>query len=1550
MESSGGDKPTTTDATESVLGLDGEETLSERESVGARQGPGLPNGGGNEAPSSSSSAGSKRKWNNLGSNQMELNEPGMPSSSSGDSTWSIDNLDDRRQLSLSRNKNDHSEHSVTSAGVTVIRQPRGVLRLRKLAQNVSTESWSGAHNIPQANGVPRSTQHPSRNKKGESIALKGNRVGGDDPVSCLRTENGTCDHDTGTKSCSETEFSVEKQSHLSGEPPEAVHVDKDSSVRVKDDDGVNLEENAARMLCSLSDNRCVESPRKRMKSPDRSSKRPFRQYSNHFKNSYKKNKDVPGSARLLRKRDGKVPFRKRRPRRHFYEVSSHDVDPFCIVKERIRVFWPLDETWYFGLVKEYDPVTRLHHVRYDDKDEEWINLQNERIKLLFLPAEARNRSKCNNARSVFKMKDEQGDREDTDGSNTESSESGPISSWSARSSQEKSATPSNISKQDHAHSDVGILFDQKQCHGSDAEQDGLLPKDPIPGSSPANGGAEILKDRITPEDRRFRFVYSRRRFCRKKNGFLKISEQNSNSQRNASPAMVLAALACMQSSTETGASVTSVILLLSLPLKPVYKLIRELCCVWVSNALFLLQHGTLVALWPVVHLDILLADNALGFKHIHLETCLRSAVSLFCLLVGSFKRCSRQRTNKESTMPCTSIRFQISGANGRSQVVFMLFSSVGVEKSKWKHLQGRLQYQCSKRDLSKDCTNGAVKEALSSIDLFYKGFDVQEADFLPESKFSDIGPVICCLDEQCKFAQNVLDVTTAPSLLLCHHLKSLTESNSTNGSQHSISLALDGNQQQLVTEHASGTVRHVPPSVCSLNLGSSPDSPLDMASASCTDQTSSSSREFKTAESFVSPECNGDNTGDANVTRRKFRDQNGPYLGADKPCSYNLNVICSSQKSSERHLSINIPQDKVIDVPNDKPLNKDEKDKQPVSNLVQELNEDPIGRATPTAPRTTYHRNRFTSISRAFGDGSKLLPEDIMLTGFAGGSKKPRSQVSYSVSPRSEEFGIKHKGHFRKIQSHSSAKINDAKKLPDSSRSGHSSPESLTCVANVLVTVGDRGWREYDTQITMDSDGQSELRICVKLAEGTKYAHKVCQVLQPGATNRYTHAMMWKGGAEWCLEFPDRSQWLVFKQMHDECYSHNIRAASVRNIPIPGVHLVEVHDDNDVISFVRPEDYIGHIGTDVEIALDESRVVYDMDSDDEEWISNWRKFLVGGSITAHELAEDLFERVMDKLEKFAYSHNCNELSIDQMKELDIDNVPLDIIEVIHAYWQDKKQKKGMPLIRHFQSAMWKIYEQQLHEWESTVYRMQGSSNGYEEKKLPPKPALFAFCLKPRGLHVPYKGPKQRSHKKLMSTGCHSFSREHDGFYRQVSGRKFNEYIGDGRICESYDSGSLYSPTGYSPRFSTRTDSPRAFDASERSSTPRFFRTNSVKRTASVAFSDDHQPSPSFRHQKAKRGVSDHWNTVIHEWQNSKHLFPGASHVDIEELKLRDAASAAQHAAAMAKLKREKAHCLMHKADLALHKATVALMIADAIKSSSRDTSRDGRRDLRDEER
>ncbi|KAM3347673.1 hypothetical protein ACQJBY_021546 [Aegilops geniculata] len=1502
-------------APEPLLGLDGDdETLSERGSVGSGSGPSTPDArGGKEASSSTPSAsGSKRKRESLSCDRVEADGPEPTRSGSSDTTWSMDSLHDGCPRSLSRKKNGRSEHSVTSAAL--ISRPRGVLKLRKLPQNVSAETGAGGCNVLQPNGISKPAHFMRRKRIRKPRALKENRVGGDDPVSCLKTENGTHDQDITTKSFLENDLSVPK---LPGEPSKPVHVDKDSAGHAQGHIDVSLEENAAMMLCSLSDNRHDDPLRNRMSSPDGSSKESNLHRSNRLNNPYKNEDDVAGPSRLLRKRDGKGPFRKRRPRRHFYEVSPHDLDPFSIVKERIRVFWPLDETWYFGLVKKYDPVTKRHHVKYDDKDEEWINLQNERIKLLLLPGEGRRRCINNTSRKARKVNYEGEKRVHMD-QNGSGSESEPIISWLAQSNQARSGTSSSISKTVLGHPNFPVLSNSFDANPGFFGSDGA-----IPGGLHANRGPEVHNDGAVPRERRFRFVYYRRRFRRRRNGFVNISIHDSHLKSRSSSAVVLASANGREADTETGAPVKYVILVLSLPLKSVYKLISEACSVWLPSTFFHPQHGSLVTLWPAVCLDILLVDGTLGLKHLLLETCLRSAVFLFCSLVGSFNQDSGLNAFNESEAACTSVRFQISGLHGRSQAVFVLFSLIGIGKTQWKNLQAKFRYHSLKRELSKvDCTYADIKQLISgndqnvrtSMNLFSKSLssDVQEPQFCSESNYPDADPVIFCLDNQSECTQNHVDVAAAR-----HHLKLLTETNLTsNAVVHQAApseISVEENQQS-ISQHRSALVKQA----CSLETGT------------------------------VSLDCDN-RDGDINVISRRLPDQNGTCIAGDKLCSSNHNVTNSPEKSKQSYPSMDIPEDKISDALDDELLSKDGKATEPVSNLVQELNEHPIGRVTPTAPRTSYHRNRFTSISRTFGDGSKLWPEDNMSTGSAGGSKKTRTHVSYSVSPRSDELGSKHKGHFRKIQPHNIAKANGSKRLPDNTRSGESSPESLACVANVLVTVGDRGWREYDTQIRIDTDGQSDRSICVRLAEGKKYVHKVSQVLQPGATNRYTHAILWKGGPEWYLEFPDRSQWSIFKQMHDECYSHNIRAASVKNIPIPGVRLVEGHDDNEVVSFVRPQDYLCHIGPDVEMALDESRVIYDMDSDDEEWISGWRKSQRDKNNTMSELTEDLFEKIMDKFEKFAHTHNCSALTIDQIKELDVDNVPLDITEVIHDHWHDKRQKKGMPLVRHFQPVMWKIYAQQLQEWESAVNRMQGSSYGYQGKRPPPKPALFAFCLKPRGLRLQVsKGPKQRSHKKLMYSGCHSFSREQDGFYRQ--GRRNGEYVGDGRTYESYDGGSLNSPTGYSPRFSMRTDSPRASDASDRGSTPRF-RTNSMKRNASFAFSEDHQPSPSFRSQKIRRGgVPDHWNTAIHEYQNSKQALQGGppqSHrVDVEELKLRDATSAAQHAATMARLKREKAHCLMHKADLALHKASVAVMIADAIKASSRDSSRaaDSRRD------
>lgn len=63
-------------------------------------------------------------------------------------------------------------------------------------------------------------------------------------------------------------------------------------------------------------------------------------------------------------------------------------------------------------------------------------------------------------------------------------------------------------------------------------------------------------------------------------------------------------------------------------------------------------------------------------------------------------------------------------------------------------------------------------------------------------------------------------------------------------------------------------------------------------------------------------------------------------------------------------------------------------------------------------------------------------------------------------------------------------------------------------------------------------------------------------------------------------------------------------------------------------------------------------------------------------------------------------------------------------------------------------------------------RTQNSSNGFTEKAtLVEKPPMFAFCLRPRGLEVPNKGTKQRSHRKFTVLGHHGgVSRDSDGLH------------------------------------------------------------------------------------------------------------------------------------------------------------------------------------------
>lgn len=340
----------------------------------------------------------------------------------------------------------------------------------------------------------------------------------------------------------------------------------------------------------------------------------------------------------------------------------------------------------------------------------------------------------------------------------------------------------------------------------------------------------------------------------------------------------------------------------------------------------------------------------------------------------------------------------------------------------------------------------------------------------------------------------------------------------------------------------------------------------------------------------------------------------------------------------------------------------------------------------PTAPRSTWHRNRsstssFGYLSHGWSDGKA----DTFQNGFSNGPKKPRTQVSYTLPFGGYDLNSKQKSIQKGIANKRIRRANE-KRLSDVCRGPPRNLELLSCDANVLITAGDRGWRECGAQVLLELFERNEWKLSVKISGITKYSYKAHQFLQPGSTNRFTHAMMWKGGKDWILEFPDRSQWALFKEMHEECYNRNIRAASVKNIPIPGVRLIEESDDNGTeIAFIRSSSkYFRHVGTDVEMALDPCRVLYDMDSDDEQFILNIENSSECMNGCLGKISEEIFEKTMDMFEKAAFARQVDQFTSDEIEELVAGVGPMNVIKPIYEHWLQKRQKNGMPLIRHLQ--------------------------------------------------------------------------------------------------------------------------------------------------------------------------------------------------------------------------------------------------------------------------
>ncbi|CAK9166617.1 unnamed protein product [Ilex paraguariensis] len=1138
-----------------------------------------------------------------------------------------------------------------------------------------------------------------------------------------------------------------------------------------DDDEENLEANAARMLSSRFDpsytefssktsSRCVNG----LSFLIRSGQNFVSQREKYLAGSTLAS--VDSASRVLRPRKQHNEKGLSSKRRHFYEILSVDLDAYWVLNRRIKVFWPLDESWYYGLVNDYDSERKLHHIKYDDRDEEWVNLQNERFKLLLLPSEVPGKAEPEN--SAIGDEGKRGLTSDDDSYVGRYMDSEPIMSWLARSSHRVKSSPGAWKKQKTSHpspylvppllskkiEDAHVVLGFEQIDTSAVN--GISPF-PDRSSDDRKGEKSVLETSTSSKGSKPVFVYSRRQYHKKDRGLIRssVSDNASESVPVSVPSLAsgvytfqtskecMVSLGCFNPDEPFWSIDDEGLLKLTMPLMEAKRFRFELCLsvppfleftfgvehFWLFQAALLLRYGTVVCIWPKIHLEILFVDNIFGLRFFLFEGSLKQAVAFVFLVLTIFHQSNEQGKYVDLQLPVTSVRFTLSCVQDfRKKHVFANYSFAKVKCSKWLCLDRKLQQHClltEQLPLS-ECTydnirareGGGKQLDTTSVGMIPSAFQgllkksvqsIMAVGYFKKSCYVNMSRSSCDSDLlHRKLPPFSISFNAAPTFFRSLHLKLLMEHSVAGVSlqDHDSLDCSESNSPPIADDQSQVEVHYseIAPDI-------TPESNLEtsLMEAACSGWFSSAGPHLRTDSSMqwgtkagigkqkVSgistwSSDHGNNTNDAIVQSRsggcnrldtkKIATLQQPVVHKDHTSPSMSPVKCYSSLNG---MKVDIPSfDKI-----EKSVDERTRSAQQSSDLAWNSSDDVVCSPNSIGARSLWHHNINSPSSSPFDDLSHVWPDgatDFICNGFGNGPKKPRTQVHYALPFGGFNLSSKHNIDNQKGLPYKRIRRTNEKKTSDGSRGPRRNLELLACDANVLITHGDRGWRECGACVFLELADQNEWKLAVKLSGTAKYSYKVHHVLQPGSTNRYTHAMMWKGGKDWVLEFPDRSQWMLFKEMHEECYNRNIRAASVKSIPIPGVRLVaECGDSVTEMPFLRSSSkYFRQVENDVDMAMDASRIFYDMDSDDEQWILSSQKSSLSLQSKCEDISEDLFEKTMDMFEKVSYAQQRDHFTSDEIKELMVGFGPVEVINIIYEHWRLKRQRKGMPLIRQLQ--------------------------------------------------------------------------------------------------------------------------------------------------------------------------------------------------------------------------------------------------------------------------
>ncbi|KAI3470411.1 hypothetical protein Pfo_027074 [Paulownia fortunei] len=241
-----------------------------------------------------------------------------------------------------------------------------------------------------------------------------------------------------------------------------------------------------------------------------------------------------------------------------------------------------------------------------------------------------------------------------------------------------------------------------------------------------------------------------------------------------------------------------------------------------------------------------------------------------------------------------------------------------------------------------------------------------------------------------------------------------------------------------------------------------------------------------------------------------------------------------------------------------------------------------------------------------------------------------------------------------------------------------------SCSVNLLVTDTDKCYREEGVIITLELSASKQWFLAVS-KDGTKrYSLTAQKVMRPSCSNRFTHAILWACDGGWKLEFPNKQDWLIFKELYKECSDRNMLSPTASVIPVPGVQEVSSSVDTNYMPYVRPDSYITVKDDELIRALLKKNANYDMDSDDEEWLAKLNDELFAGREVRELITPESFELIIDALEK---GFHCNpDEHFDEQSAYDFCThlERREVIEAIRNYWIKKRKQKRSSLVRIFQ--------------------------------------------------------------------------------------------------------------------------------------------------------------------------------------------------------------------------------------------------------------------------